>query len=645
MRNRLERKWRKSHLDHDRSAYVGQLNLVNDMIIRAKTDYLRSKIAEANCKDLFGTVNGLLNRSNTSLPVHDCPIDLSMRFATFFKAKIDKISSEFDETASNHDAVFGEDHQTTHMLNCFDPVSVVEVEQVISKLSNKTCMLDPLPTWLLKQNMCVVSSFITKVVNASLQNGIFPDAFKQAIIRPVLKKPSCDANVLKNYRPISNIQFLAKVIECIVAGKLKDHLLEHDLNEQFQSAYQRGHSTETALLKVKSDILREVDQGRVVLLAMLDLTAAFDTINHETLIRRLNITFGVSGSPLDWFKSYIQHRNSRVCIGNALSDEVHLECGTPQGSIMGPLQFTSYIQPIGKIIRKHKLCFHIYADDTQIYSSYNPKKPDDCDSALRRLQMCIQEISDWMKSNKLKLNMDKTEFIIFGSPHNIRNLSTVHLQVGNISIKPTTSVRNLGVHLDSTLSMNNHVSHLCQTLNFQIRNISRIRRYLDNDSCHHIVRSLVLSRLDYGNSLLIGTTDVNFQRLQRIQNRAVRLIFGLKRRDHISPHLAELHWLPVKERVNFKLLTIMFHCFHGCAPSYLQDDIELYSSADTGHYVLRSSQDNTRLLIPRTSRHAGDHSFHVYGPRLWNTLPRDIREAPTLNSFKKLIKSYLFPDV
>ena len=119
----------------------------------------------------------------------------------------------------------------------------------------------------------------------------------------------------------------------------------------------------------------------------------------------------------------------------------------------------------------------------------------------------------------------------------------------------------------------------------------------------------------------------------------------MKRRDHISPHLADLHWLPVKERINFKLLTIVFHCLHGCAPRYLQDDINLSSSMDTGHYSLHSSQDITRLFIPPTTRRAGDHSFHVYGPRLWNTLPSKIRMAPTLGSLKKLIKTYLFPCV
>ena len=146
--------------------------------------------------------------------------------------------------------------------------------------------------------------------------------------------------------------------------------------------------------------------------------------------------------------------------------------------------------------------------------------------------------------------MDKTEFILFGSSHYIKLHSSDHLTVGHSSVMASSSVRNLGVHMDSTLSMNNHVSHLCKTLIFQLRNISHIRRrYLDIDSCNHIVRALVISRLDYGNSLLTGTTETNINKLQRIQNRAVRLICGLKRRDHVSPYRAELHWLPVKERI------------------------------------------------------------------------------------------------
>ncbi len=238
--------------------------------------------------------------------------------------------------------------------------------------------------------------------------------------------------------------------------------------------------------------------------------------------------------------------------------------------------------------------------------------------------------------------MDKTEFIIFGTSHNLRMHSSLVLKVGNATIKPSNSVRNLGVNLDSTLSMNDHITRLCQTLNFQLRNIARIRRFLDKDSCHHVVRALVLSRLDYGNSLLAGTTDCNFVKLQRIQNKAVRLIHGISRREHITPYLADLHWLPVRERINFKVCTIIFQCINGSAPSYLQNDIQRYTTSSSIR-KLRSAADTTRLRIPFAKKSAGFKAFFIYGPRVWNSLPRNIREIPSLTSFKKQLKSHLYP--
>ncbi|XP_072037282.1 uncharacterized protein [Amphiura filiformis] len=204
-RRKFERKWRKSHLDQDHLVYLDQAHLVNDMIIRAKTDFFRAKISEANSKDLFSTVNNLLNRSVKSLPMHDSASELSNKFSSFFKTKIDKIMVELNENVCNDEAIFSEDLETTHVLNCFSLATVEEVEQVMRKLSNKTCLLATLPTWILKQNISTVSPLITMIVNASLQEGIFPNAFKKAIVRPVLKKSTLDVNVLKNYRPISNI--------------------------------------------------------------------------------------------------------------------------------------------------------------------------------------------------------------------------------------------------------------------------------------------------------------------------------------------------------------------------------------------------------------------------------------------------------
>lgn len=496
--------------------------------------------------------------------------------------------------------------------------------------------------WLLKQNLSLVSPIITRIVNLSLDTGNFPEALKNAIITPILKKPSLDMNVLKNYRPISNIHFIAKVIESIVASRFKDYMAANGLNEPLQSAYRKGHSTETALLKVKGDFLHDLDNGKAVLLVMLDLTAAFDTIDHCTLMCRLNTFLNVSGPPLEWFRSYMSGRQSRVVIENKLLADFTLDCGVPQGSIMGPLTFTMYILPLGQIIRNHDLLFHIYADDSQIYTSYDPKDVTDRVQAIQKIQNCITDIQNWMTRNKLKLNTDKTEFFVIGSAHTLKSQSGLTLNLGSSVIKCANTVRNLGIVMDSTMSMNEQVKGLCRTLNFQIRNISRIRRFLDEDSCHHVVRSLISSRLDYGNSLLAGITNTQITLLQRIQNKAARIIFGVKRREHITPYLNKLHWLPVKQRVNFKILVIMYQCVNGLAPSYLADNIHLYNSPDLKKRDLRSSKDKTRLVVPKTKKVFGDQAYDVIGPRLWNSLPISIREAPTLNSFKKLVKRHLF---
>jgi hypothetical protein len=258
------------------------------------------------------------------------------------------------------------------------------------------------------------------------------------------------------------------------------------------------------------------------------------------------------------------------------------------------------------------------------------------------LKNCITDIQNWMNCNKLKLNMDKTEFLMVGSPHNLKSQAALSIQIGSTVIKPVDHVRNLGIIINNDGTMTGQVKGLCRTLNYQLRNIARIRRYLDEDSCHHIVRALVTSRLDYGNSLLVGITKTHLTQLQRIQNKAARLICGAKRREHITPYLTRLHWLTVDQRINFKLLVFMYQCVNTTAPKYLSDEIVLCSKEKTHQHALRSHADHTRLHIPKTSRSHGDKCFSVAGPRTWNTLPIAIREAPSLKVFKKLLKTHLF---
>ena len=202
----------------------------------------------------------------------------------------------------------------------------------------------------------------------------------------------------------------------MVAGRLTDYMTENNLHEHLQSAYKPGHSTETALVKVQNDILTSIDQHGVVILVMLDLSAAFDTIDHDILCSRMENTLGITGQALAWFKSYLSGRTLRIMIDKSFSELKDILWSVPQGSVLGPLLFLIYLLPLGKLIRKHGLELHIYADDTQLYLAIKPITQQAVDIGVPRLEDCLTDIYTWMSQNKLKLNADKTEVLVLGTP-------------------------------------------------------------------------------------------------------------------------------------------------------------------------------------------------------------------------------------
>ena len=279
----------------------------------------------------------------------------------------------------------------------------------------------------------------------------------------------------------------------------------------------------------------------------------------------------------------------------------------------------------------------MYADDIQLYSVFDPKIPMDAECALHKLSVCVKDVKAWMVANKLQLNEGKTDLIIFGSSSRLKSVEHLSFHTNNAFINPSTSVRNLGVTFDNKMTMSAHVSQLCKSVNFHLRNIGKIRPYIDESTCHAVVRSLVLSRLDYCNSLLTVATKSNVNRLQKLQNKAAKLIFKKKRRDHVSPLLKELHWLPVSERVIFKTGLLTFKSLMHTSPKYISSRLQRYVPAR----ALRSSSSNL-LFIPRTNTRAGSGAFSCAAATVWNSLPSDVRHATSMGRFKRILKSHLF---
>ena len=311
----------------------------------------------------------------------------------------------------------------------------------------------------------------------SLEKGIVPKNWKLALVDPRLKKLGMDL-VFEKFRPVNNLHFLAKVAEKVVMSQFVNHCNENAPLPVSQSAYRQFHSTEPALLKVQNDILINMDNEEVTLLVMLDLSAAFDTIDHNILIDILKNDFGVVDSALQWFRSYLAIRKQQVVIDRCKSSEFMVATGVPQGSCLGPVLFLLYVSGLSEIISKHLPCHHSFADDTQLFLSFKPHNLLHQESAVKAMEDCIDELRNWMTAHRLFIQSSKTEFIIIGSRQQLSKVSIDKLRVGEVLISPVGAVRDLGSWLDTHMSTNLHISKICSKAFRSLYHMKQIRKDL-----------------------------------------------------------------------------------------------------------------------------------------------------------------------
>jgi len=282
--------------------------------------------------------------------------------------------------------------------------------------------------------------------------------------------------------------------------------------------------------------------------------------------------------------------------------------------------------------------YHGYADDNQLYLVI--KQAKEISDVKTRVQDCVSDINIWMCQNKLKLNEGKTEIICFSGKKHIRELfCKTSFTFGGKSVIPVKKVKDLGVYLDEKLSMKDHITYIEKTCNYQLRNIARNRQFLTTEVCKTLVHSLITSRLDYCNSLLTGLSQTSLQPLERIQNRAVKLVAKCNKFDHVTPLLKEYHWLPIKQRIDYKILLMVFKARSKEAPSYLESLLQPYTSQKSGMRVTGRPD----LAQPKAKgKTYGHRSFRVAGPTLWNAIPAEVRNSTTVAIFKKRLKTFLF---
>ena len=403
-RRQAERKWRNTKLTIFMDLYGQAKHMVSKLVHTTKLKFYTERIALASSsKELHQIVNTLSNRHPPKiLPTIYTSADLPSLFIKHFANKVEQHRANIASEHVTSTLVTG---TTISTISSFEKVSQLTVKECILNSAPKSYELDPIPSKLLIECPDSILPSLTDLFSSSLASGIFPQCFKSALVTPIHKKRCLDHNDLNNYRPVSNLCFIVKILEKFVLSQVSPYLNSHNYYNTCQSAYRPGHSTETALLNIVDDLFLSLNKGKISVLALLDFSSAFDTIDHPILVHRLHTDFGFTDTVLQWVSSYQTDRTHYVFLSNHCSAFAPVHSDVPQGSVLGPILFTMYMKPLSTIIDLHSIIHHSFSDDIQLQMS----APNyGVSELIHSMQSRIGDVKAWATANILKLNDNKT---------------------------------------------------------------------------------------------------------------------------------------------------------------------------------------------------------------------------------------------
>ena len=560
--------------------------------------------------------------------------EIAEGFDKFFSNKITKIQQSFTRTSQYHPI------EETNMakLTSFRSLTDDEVKREIMSMKNKNCELDNISTLTLKEIITVCLPSITHIVNVSLTRGDFITEWKLAIVKPFLKK-SGSKPLHRNYRPVSNLCFLSNLVEQCMLWQFLDHCTQNNLIPDFQSAYHETYSTKSSLLNLTNDLLWGCENQNITSTVILDLSTAFDTVDHDILLTMLHDHFGIQDTALNWFKNYHRPWFFKVAVDSTHSSPRELKYEVPQGSCSGANLFTCYCSLIEDQI-DNSITLTAFADDHSIHNNFKAGDKEQEHKVKTDLEKTFTHLKQWMDMMCLKVNPDKTEYILFGSQQQLKKTSQESLNAQGDLIAVSKVVRYLGGFLDKNLNFKRHIKEKTKKAMANIIKIHAIWKYLTVQSCTTLVLMLCITHLDYANAMLYGLPSITLRKYQTIQNICAKLVLNKNRYSSSLVTLKKLHWLPIQQRIEHKILMTTFKCITGITPKYLWDLISIENNTWDN---MQSNNTGIILHTPKVKYQTfAAWSLMYTAPTLWSQLPKHIRDSPNLNIFKKRLKTHLF---
>ena len=629
IRRKLERMWRKNRTEENMINYINQKQVCTQMALTKQTHHY-SKIIEDSSntqKSLFKVANELLDKNQKKvLPAHDDPRKLANEFNNYFVDKVKKIRNSIPEIV-NSPAFYHRPFKGKKLIN-FRPTTEDELKEIISKHRVKTCFEDPIPLQMFKAAIDIILPVLVIIVNKSLADGDM-DGVNWSIVDPLIKKLGLDADIWKNFRPVNNLLFFSKLSERVVSIRMDEHMDINNLHEPSAFAYKAHHNTETMMLGVTDQILRGFDDNMATIVIFIDLSAAFDTIDIDKLLEILEDELGISGTALQWFRSFLTGRTQQVKISGEYSDSLEVPCGAPQGSVLGPKLFNANVRSQPLVFAKCMFSSSSFADDSNGRRTFALTFQF---SILKyEIAKCMKQVIDWSFAHFMKINPDKTEIALF-RPASLNNQVIINgVFIEEQCIRFSEEIKNVGVWLDQNLTMAAHINIVVSHCYKILRDVSRIKKYLQKCHLERLVHAIITHRLDYCNSLFVNVGRDNIYKLQKVQNAAARLILGKRRRDSATAALQELHWLNVEARITFKILLLVYKVIRG------QCNMQLTYKSFNGR-----PDDYLLLETPNFKTNYGKRLFEYNGSRLWNALPVHIRSEDQIEKYKTAVKTMLF---